>query len=259
MKLAKTKTLCSTLLVVLLSLLSIASCSFVVNTNPDVKNTPPAPASGMIKGSGQIITRQMDLTNFDRVEASSAFTVEIVQSDTYSVAITADDNLFDYIQVSIEDRSLRLQLKKGSYGSATYRAKVSIPKLAGIKLWQASKATVSGVKTSESLDLDISEASMLNGRLEASEAQIIMAGASQLSLQGTCGNLTLKATGASRAQLDQLVLTNAVINLSGASQGSININGRLDASLDAAARLEYSGNPVLGTINSAAAATLIRK
>jgi len=52
---------------------------------------------GMMIGSGDLATEEFNFSDFTRVEVGSAFEVEIVQSDSYRVSITADDNLFDYI------------------------------------------------------------------------------------------------------------------------------------------------------------------
>ena len=57
-------------------------------------------AGDVVEGSGNLDTQEMDFSGFTRVEAGHAFEVEIVHSASYSVSITADDNLFEYIEVS---------------------------------------------------------------------------------------------------------------------------------------------------------------
>ena len=54
-----------------------------------------------VTGSGDLDTREMDFDDFTRIEARQGFQVEVIRSDSYSVVITADDNLFDdHIRVS---------------------------------------------------------------------------------------------------------------------------------------------------------------
>lgn len=55
---------------------------------------------GRVIGSGDLVTEEKDVSDFTIVEVGSGFEVEITQSSSYSINITADDNLFDYIQVS---------------------------------------------------------------------------------------------------------------------------------------------------------------
>ena len=58
---------------------------------------------GVVTGSGNPITENYNFSNFTRVEVGYAFEVDITRSASYSVSITAADNLFDYIEVSISD------------------------------------------------------------------------------------------------------------------------------------------------------------
>jgi len=52
---------------------------------------------------------------------------------------------------------------------------------------------------------------------------------------------------------------NANIILSGASDGTINLDGRLDADLSGASTLEYIGEPTLGSLDISGASNLTKK
>jgi hypothetical protein len=66
-------------------------------------------------------------------------------------------------------------------------------------------------------------------------------------------------SGASRSSLDDFTVNNANVNISGASTGTINLDGRLDANVSGASTLLYVGDPVMGTINVSGASTLSKK
>lgn len=68
----------------------------------------------VVEGSGNLDTQEMDFSSFTRLEAGHALEVEIVQSASYSVSITADDNLFEYIEVSKKGEILKIGLKSES-------------------------------------------------------------------------------------------------------------------------------------------------
>ena len=53
---------------------------------------------GILIGSGNLETEEYAFANFTRVEISSAFEFEIKQSSSYSINITADDNVIDYVR-----------------------------------------------------------------------------------------------------------------------------------------------------------------
>ncbi len=224
---------------------------------------------GTVTGSGKLITEEIDFGGFTRVEASHAFEVEISRSSSYGVSITADENLFDYIEVSISDETLKIRLKSGrSYISATLEARITMPELRRLELSGASRGTVSGFSSLDDFRLelsgasslqmvgisagditfDISGASRVSGNITAAYADFLVYGASTVQLQGSASDIVINASGASRTELAAFPVNNAVVNLSGASTGTVNLDGRLDVDLSGGSHLDYIGEPTLGTI-----------
>lgn len=230
----------------------------------------------MVTGSGNLKTESFNFSDFTGVEVGSAFEVEVVQSGSYSVSITADDNLFDYIQVSKEGTTLKIRLKMAQYIATTTRAEITMPQLRSLELSGATRGTVSGFSSTENLgmevsgassldlmemsagdvELEISGASRVNGDIAAGDADFDVSGASNVQLQGSANDIIVDASGASSAELAAFPVHNANVILSGASNGTVNLDGRLDADLSGASRLSYIGQPTMGTINTSGGSTL---
>ncbi len=239
-----------------------------------------AGCGGVLKGSGNLETQTFDFTGFTSVDVGHAFEVEIIQSDSYSVTITADDNLFKYIQVSKEGETLKISLKPlTTFGSATLRAEITMPQLRGLALSGATRGTVSGFSSTENLDIEVSGASSLDldemsagdiefeisgasrvtGDIIASDADFEVSGASTVQLQGSASDIVIDVSGASRAELAAFPVNNADVKLSGASRGTVNMDGRLDVNLSGASKFSYIGEPTLGDINVSGGSTISKK
>ena len=218
----------------------------------------------------------MDFSDFARIDASSAFEVEITQSSSYSVTVTVDDNLFKYVDVSKDGETLKIGLKTlTTLGPATLEAKITMPQLRGLDFSGATRGTVSGFSSRENLNIDcgcelvdvsagdikfdVSGASKVTGDIAANDADFDVSGASTLQLEGLAKDIIVEAGGASHVKLSGFIVNNADINLSGASTGTVNLDGRLDANLSGASKLEYIGEPTLGTMNITGASTLNKK
>ena len=65
---------------------------------------------GLLVGCGPMRTQTYNFTDFTHVEVGHAFQVEVVQSSSYDVSITAPPDLFNYIQVSQEGETLKIGL-----------------------------------------------------------------------------------------------------------------------------------------------------
>jgi len=236
---------------------------------------------GVVIGSGKLDTREFDFTGFTRVEVGHAFEVEIVQSDSYRVSITADDNLFvDHIMVSKAGETLKIGLKPAlSYNFTTLKAQITMPDLYGLDLSGAVHGTVEGFSSTHDFTLQLSGASSLDmadmvtgdikcdssgaskvtGDITADDAEFNESGASNVQLQGSASNIVIHASGASRVNLADLPVNNANVELSGASLATVNAGGRLDINLSGASKLSYIGEPTMGSINISGGSTLSKE
>ena len=151
-----------------------------------------------------------------------------------------------------------------------------MPELYELDLSGATHGTVQGFSSSHDLILDISGASRLNmtdmstgdietdisgasrvsGNITAGDAEFDVSGASTVQLQGSASDIVIDASGASSVELADFPVNNADVELSGASHGTINLDGRLDADLSGASNLKYIGEPTMGDINKSGASTL---
>jgi len=239
----------------------------------------PGCFSEVIAGSGNLITEEEDLRDFNRIEVSSAFEVEVVQSDVFSVSITADGNLFQYIKVSQSGETLKIDLKRGSYHFTDYQARITMPDLYELTLSGATRGAVRGFSSvhnfstrlsgansldifslsSGDVDFNLSGASRVIGSLNAGDAEFSLSGASAIQLVGSADDVAIDASGASSVEFTGFVVNNVDISLSGASSGLINMDGRLDADLSGASRLSYVGQPTMGDISISGASTLHKR
>ena len=105
-------------------------------------------------------------------------------------------------------------------------------------------------------ELTLSGASHIEGNLNADNIDFDLSGASTALMRGSTGDIRVEASGASRVDLPNLTVNNADVTLTGASDASINLDGKLDMSLSGASSLNYTGTPVLGEINLSGGSTI---
>ena len=226
-------------------------------------------------GSGNLETEEYAFTNFTEVEIGSAFEFEIKQSKSYSIHVTVDDNVLDYVRVSQNGQTLKISLERGlrigsvtlriglgifpSLESVTLRASVTMPQLCGLTASGASRGTVSGFSSTEDLDITVSGGSGVTGDITAGNVEFGISGASTIQLEGSANDIDANVSGGSHLNLDAFTVNNADVNFSGASSGTVNLNGKLDANLSGASTLWYIGEPMSTDINTSGASTVIKK
>jgi cytoskeletal protein CcmA (bactofilin family) len=245
-------------------------------------------------GSGNFETERYAFANFTEVEISDAFKFEIEQSSSYSIDVTADDNVMEYVRVSQDGQTLKIGLGRDLHigpvtlkiglgilpnlESVTLRASVTMPQLRNVIISGASRGTITGFNSTDDLAIDVSGASKVTGDITAGDAAIDVSGLSMFTGDITAGDVAFHISGASTIQvdgsandmvadvsgdrhfnLDDFTVNNADVNFSGASSGTINLDGRLDGDLSGASKLWYIGEPTMGIINTSGAAKVSKK
>jgi hypothetical protein len=205
--------------------------------------------SNAVAGSGNLITQTEDISGFDRLEIGSAFKVDVSQGESFSVAIRIDDNLRKYLEVAKQGSTLKISLDADrGVTRATLEAEVTMPALTGLDLRGASRATITGFRSSAGLVVDLQGASSLRGDIEAGQAQFRTEGASDVTLSGSAGDVDIDASGGSTVDLGDLTAGDASVEADGASRVTVNASGTLDVDARGAAHVYYLGSPTLGTI-----------
>ncbi len=218
----------------------------------------PSLSEVTITGSGNVVTQEEAITDFDKVDISSAFNAQINQGDKYKVVIRVDDNLVEYLQVEKAGSTLKVGLKPGVslVTNATLEAEISMPELTGIELSGASEAEISGFHSSKGLTVDLSGSSSLKGDIEAGDTTFDASGSSDAALTGSGGNLKLDASGSSDVDLSGFSIVDANLDVSGASSVTVNPSGTLNVKASGASDVTYLGSPTLGNIDTSGASSV---
>ena len=231
-------------------------------------------------GTGLLETREINQTDFTKLEVGYAFDIEINEGDSYAVTVTVDDNLAEYIEVKKRGDTLRLGLKSNrTYIKTTQQAVITMPVLQQLKLSGASKANIKGFHSIDLIKFDLSGASEVlvsnfkagnielnmsgyshaSGNLEMTDGKFNLSGGSAIDLKGSGIEASIVASGGSEIDLGDLALIDAKVNLSGASIATVNARGKLDAELSDASKLYYIGSPSLGRIQTSGASIVSHK
>jgi hypothetical protein len=216
--------------------------------------------SNAIAGSGNPVTRDFALQDFDRIEVSNAFDVVVQQSDGYSVSVTVDDNLVDLLDVQVDNGELHIGLEPGTSlrSPHTLKARVSMPLLRAADASGASRLSLQGFEDETDFDLQLSGASFAEGGLNGAQVSIELSGASRVVLTGSAQTLALEVSGASTADLEDLDIARVSrVELSGASRATLSVSDAIDQiDLSGVSHLDYTGDPSLGDVDTSGASEL---
>jgi hypothetical protein len=225
----------------------------------------------MVTGSGQAETKDFDLSGFTGIQASHAFTILVNQADSFKVQVTADDNLWNSLDIGISENTLHLRTKPGvNITSSLLKAIITLPAISILDISGASNVTVSDFRSDNRLTFnlsggsnvksdnlksgittfDLSGASTATGSIDTSTVKFIARGGSRVDLSGSGTDATIDASGFSRITLEQFQLRNTTVILSEGSEARVNTQNIPSADLSGVSNLYYTGSPTIGYVQT---------
>ncbi|MFC2038415.1 head GIN domain-containing protein [Chloroflexota bacterium] len=217
-------------------------------------------AGAGVEGTGNLVTEDYELSDFKQVKADNGFYVEIIQGSSYSVEVTTDDNIREYLDVTKSGDTLTLKLKgSGISGSRTLKAKISMPDIEAVNLSGGSRAEVTGFDFQHEFSASLSGGSKLEGNINTGDIGFGISGGSNVVLKGSGGDLVIRSTSGSKAELDSFSVGNANVNIDGGGRAELNVNGTLDTVLTGGSAIVYSGESELGNVDLSGGSSLNKK
>jgi len=202
-----------------------------------------------VNGNGNIVTRDHTVGQFQRVEVSGAMDVYIKQdSSQQPVKVETDENLQDLIEIKESNGVLYIS-PVDNYNldpSKQLKVYVTAPLFKGFGVSGASRLySENKLKSTETLDIDLSGASEIKLDLKAPRVNSEISGASSAVLTGETKDFNANGSGASNYKCFDLSAENTTVDISGASSADVYASVKLDVQASGASEVKYRGAAAL--------------
>jgi hypothetical protein len=196
-------------------------------------------------GNGNIVSKEVSVGSFDRVEVAGAINVHVTQGPQAPVRIEGDENLLRYI--SIEEHGGELEVKtRGGYNlRPTQKMKVFVSSPNYKKLRVSGACDIIGetsVKSGEKLEMEVSGAGNIKMDVDAPQVETRISGAGKIALTGKTRDFEMALSGAGKAVCYDLLAENVQVKISGAGSAEVYASVKLDAQVSGAGNVRYKGD-----------------
>ena len=200
-----------------------------------------------VRGAGDVVSQSFQTGNFTAVDIRGVYRVFYRQSGEPSVTVEMQENLFEYLQVSVNDGTLLIDSDRDFNTTDANRPRVYIyaPQLTGATFSLAVSASEWDTIYAQSFFINAEGAANINIPLEVETLDINASGAVNLQLSGNAENASINVEGAVNVSANNLQTRNASIVLTGAGNVDIACSDTLDVVLDGVGRVRYTGDPVV--------------
>jgi hypothetical protein len=217
-----------------------------------------------IAPSGVIITETREVSGFDSVDFNSIGEVTLVQGETESLVIEADDNLMPYVDVKVSGSKLTIGMKDEtglnfSFGGTepTLHFTLTVKDLSSLEVSGLATVNCDSLSATDFV-LGISGGGDINiNSLAADTLEVNLSGLGDITLAGQATDLQVNISGAGNYNGGDLESATVSVNVSGLGDTTVWVTGSLDVTISGAGNVDYYGSPSvmqnvsgLGDLNS---------
>ena len=198
-----------------------------------------------IKGNGNIVTQDKTTGAFNSIDVSGAVAVHIRQDSIPSVRIETDENLLEYLDVSVDGNTLVIKTKNGynlnpSKEIIVYATAASFEDIDASGACQIiSDNLISG---NRELKIEASGATAINLQVTLPKLTTNVSGSGEVVLKGVAKEFSGSISGAGSIRGFDLITDKTELDLSGAADAQVTANQKLDVEVSGSGDVQYKGN-----------------
>jgi hypothetical protein len=205
--------------------------------------------------SGNIITKDVNVTSFDQLDVNGVFNLFLVQGDKEGVKIEADDNLQPLFEVKNEGSKLVIEMKKDvnirnrDHDGLRMKVYVTFKKLKSMNLKTVGNIRSDASMSFDDLDIDNKSVGNINLKLTAQNLNIQNKSVGDVTLNGKAENAVIKNKGVGSIQAASFVVQKMDIDNSGIGSAEVNAEKELKVKDSFMGKVTNKGNATIRRMN----------
>ena len=195
-----------------------------------------------VNGSGRVVTENRQMSDFTKIDVTGSFKIILVQDSSLTLHITTDDNLFKYINTSVDGDKLKIS-NKNICNSAGQTITIGVRNLKELHATGAVEVASNGKINADEISLRLSGATKVTLDLNAGRVITKGTGSTEVNLKGQASTHDVNLSGSGNLNALDFIVGDYNISSSGSSDCSINVLRELNVHSSGSSAIKYRGTP----------------
>jgi hypothetical protein len=199
------------------------------------------------KGNGNMITQTRNTSDYEQLNVAGFFDVVLVKGTEGKISLKGEENLLEYIEVSVTNKVLTIKIKENTNLSTSWNksitVRVPIEEIEGVKLSGSGDISAEFTLESPFFEAIISGSGVIDLNIDTQKLTAKVSGSGDLDLSGKARDLDIKVSGSGDINASKLEALNANVVVSGSADVQVSVSGILDAKVSGSGDVHYKGNP----------------
>lgn len=201
-----------------------------------------------IRGEGDIITQEIDISTFDKIAMLGSHNVIISKGAEQKVEVTGHANIINRLKRNVNSGEWEIELEKGNYRNADLTVRIVIPTINSVELFGSGKITLNDLSSDEYLSVRIigSGDIELNENIGCKNLDVRIDGSGNIYAKNNfidLKNLSIDILGSGNYIGTMNTSENCSISIEGSSRCDINVSNELKVKITGSGVVNYNGDP----------------
>lgn len=196
-----------------------------------------------VKGNGNVVEEEREVTGFNGIKTSRGVNVYISQGDGEKVVIEADENLVDIIETDVENSILKVTTRRRIREATSTKVFVTFRELEEVKAFAGSNVYSEKAVRAGNMDVSASAGSNIKLDVAANKMEVSASAGANIFLEGTAREISVHASAGSNVKAEGLVTEVCRAKAGSGANIYITVEKEMEGRASSGGNVFYSGNP----------------
>lgn len=199
------------------------------------------------EGTGAAQTEKRNLEQYDAISLDIPAEVTLMRGDSFSLIITAPENLLEKIQTRIKGSKLIIDSEGCIKSDQKIKITARLQELTDITIQGSGDIMIPDTFPVKDLTLKINGSGDVNGNFMASHIESVISGSGNITLSGSANSHNIKIDGSGNVKAGTLPCNTSEIHINGSGDIFTYVIEKLKIKLNGSGSVHFKGKPAITT------------
>ena len=195
------------------------------------------------KGSGNPITEERTVIEFDEIDLDGSANVFLEQGSKPKLSVVVDSNLQQFVITKVSGMRLEVFEDKCLKEFTRYEVHITTPSLTKVYVDGSVKLNSENMIKTDNLYIKVKGSGDVNLGVDAEDLETVAKGSGNIRLSGRASDFDITLDGAGSVDAFSLLAKNADVEVDGAGVCKINVSEKFEGDVGGSGKIYYKGNP----------------